>query len=182
MNSKSQYNRCTLPRISFGNHIDTEEELETEEELMVKNEIKKMRKSKREKRMKKLAEEDQKKLDLRKVCIEVKNSINEEEIMKRREKELELKRKLEMAEDEKKKKLDRINEAKRKKERLLRKLRLHGKLRLEGKSREWVEKRSYPWRKYREKVSEDRTENMVMQAMFDDIVSRIPVREKRKEL
>ena len=50
MNSKSQYNRCTLPRISFGNHIDTEEELETEEELMVKNEIKKMRKSKRERK------------------------------------------------------------------------------------------------------------------------------------
>ena len=61
---------------------------------MVKNEIKKMRKSKREKRMKKLAEEDQKKLDLRKVCIEVKNGINEEEILKRREKELELSKKL----------------------------------------------------------------------------------------
>ena len=53
LNSKSQYNRCTLPRIRFGSHRDMEDELETEEELRVKNEKKMMKKEKRKIRMKK---------------------------------------------------------------------------------------------------------------------------------
>ena len=65
INSKSQYNRCSLPRISFNvgsGKPDESEDIESEEEKIVKDQIKEMRKRKGIEKMKRIAEEDAKKL------------------------------------------------------------------------------------------------------------------------
>ena len=60
MNSRSEYNQCSLPRIRFGDHKDEDEDSETEEVRLVNAEIKEMKRRRREKKMKRFAEEDAK--------------------------------------------------------------------------------------------------------------------------
>ena len=73
MNSRSEYNRCSLPRIRFGDHKDEEEDMETEEERLVIAEIKEMKQRKSEKKMQRLTEEDAKRYDMRKAISEIQN-------------------------------------------------------------------------------------------------------------
>ena len=53
LNSKSEFNRCTVPRLTMTTYKETEEEIEKEEKekKMLKEEIRKLKKRKKKKRM-----------------------------------------------------------------------------------------------------------------------------------
>ena len=67
MNSKSEYNRCQIQRITTKSHKDImkEREEETAEEMRLKEEIKLIRKKKREKKI----EKEMSQPSLKRVCL-----------------------------------------------------------------------------------------------------------------
>ena len=72
MNSKSEYNRCTLPRIITKNpkeHLKEENEDKEEEEIL-KSEIRKLRLKKREE----LINRDMGKVSMKRACLEIQNN------------------------------------------------------------------------------------------------------------
>ena len=75
LNSKSEFNRCSLPRLQSGNHKDILKDAknEEEEENILNNEIKKMRKEKKEKEKKEKEEKKRKNPTLEDLCKEIKD-------------------------------------------------------------------------------------------------------------
>ena len=75
LNSKSEFNRCSLPRLQSGNHkeILKEAKNEEEEENVLNNEIKKMRKEKKEKERKEKEERKRKNPTLEDICKEIRD-------------------------------------------------------------------------------------------------------------
>ena len=154
MNSKSEYNRCTLPRIVTRNpkeHLKEENE-EKEEEEILKGEIRKLRLKKREE----LINRDMQNISMKRACLEIQNKNlikwrNRREVQERKRKEEE-KRGEEALEKRK-----RCSLASFKKQALIKTFIKEGKLKKEGKSKEWMEGRKRMWREYREEntISEE---------------------------
>ena len=146
MNSKSEYNRCTLPRISTRNIKECieEEDYEKLEDDILKNEIKKLRVQKRTNKI----NEEMKNMDMGKAILEVQN----ENIIKwreRKEKQVKEREKLDKEEETLKAKLERCRKGEEKRKELLKDLTHRGILKKQGKSEEWRKQRTEDWRKYR---------------------------------
>ena len=151
MNSKSEYNRCQLPRITTKSYKETleEKEKETAEEIRVKEEIKLIRKKKRDKKI----EEDMAQPTLKRVCLEIQN-VNILKWKKRKENEKEKKERQEKKDEENWTKEKRKNVGKKKKEDLLQKLSDQGKIKKQQKPKKWIEEKKKLWRNYREESKE----------------------------
>ena len=148
MNSKSEYNRCVIPRISTERPKDQiiEEEEEKLEDEIFRKEIRRIRNEKRGNRIR----EEMSNINMKRAVLEIQN----ENIMKwKLRKETQLKEKEEN--DEKDKVLVereiRIKKGNEKKKELLSKLRKEGKLAKEKKDSNWIIEKKSLWRDYREK-------------------------------
>ena len=159
LNSKAEYNRCTLPRISTKSkkETDREKEIDDAEEKIFEEKMKILRKEKRTRKLEKLKEKEDSQptlKKLKKICIEIGNE-NIEKWQKRR-KEQEKERKEQEAKEEKEiMKYNRVKEGERKKKDLISNLKKRGKLKLERKSEDWIKERKSFWRNFREKESVD---------------------------
>ena len=122
MNSKGEYNRCVVPRISTKSKKDVfDEKLEEDaEERIFQEKMKELRKEKRIRKLEKLKEKEENQPTLKKlkrICIEIGND-NIEKWNKRKKEELEKKKKLENEIEEDKKKKERRKLAEEKKRKL----------------------------------------------------------------
>ena len=150
LNSKSEFNRCSVPRLTLGTYKDNLEEIKKEEkeEKHLKEEIRKLRKRKPE-------EEG----DLLTVCNEI---ISENYLpwKKRRIQEEIVKEKVERKEEEDWERTKRLNRARWKKKDLIEQIE---KKKKEGKPIEWIQKKQKLWRRYRERISITEAEKIEIQ-------------------
>ena len=177
MNSKSEFNRCVLPRITTEDSKELLEKLKEEDEAEkeIKSKIRLMKKRKKRRK----EEERKRKETLGEVCEDI---LEENEVKwKRRRLEEEVIKKMEERELEKKikygkEKRERIEKAKKKKGELLEQLEKKKEIVIvkEGKSVEWVKKKQASWRRYRERkrIDSEEEEELLMR-----IIEKIPERE-----
>ena len=175
LNSKSEFNRCSLPRLTSGNHRDLLKELreDEEEDKAVTLEIKRLRKVKKEKEAEeKLKNKKRKNPTLEEICKEMKE-VNRHDWNWRRMQEIKRK-KLEDLEDEKEtEKMKRLRKCEKQRTELLSRLRKNGTIELEGRDRNWIEKKKEYWRKYRcADEREDEKEDVLLEKMFNEIMHR----------
>ena len=146
LNSKNEYNRCSIPRLAILPSKDEmmEEIREEQEEKRIRKEISKLRQ-----RLKETGEEPKrKKIKLIDVCNQmIKENYVEWTLRKIRER-----KKREEEEKRETEKIERLNRAKEKKRILLEKI--ERKKIISGPTRRdkiWIENRQQSWRKFREK-------------------------------
>ena len=159
LNSKAEYNRCNLPRISTKSKKDIEKEKESEdaEEKVFQDKIKELKREKRTRRLEKIKEKEESQpllKKLKRICVEITNEnvINWHE---RRKKQEELKRIKEKEEDKEIKRIERVRKGEIKKKELVTKLRSQRMLKPEKKDEKWIENRKSAWRRYRESRIQD---------------------------
>ena len=147
MNSKSEYNRCTLPRISTKGYRESleEEEIEKLEDSILKEEIKKLRYRKRSEKI----EKEMRNIDMKRATLEIQND-NIVKWKERREAQEKQKLKFEEEEEKAKNKLDRLKKCENKRTTLLKKLTEKGIIARKGKDVNWIERKKESWRNYRE--------------------------------
>ena len=166
LNSKSEYSRCTVPRLKVETNAELLEKLlgEKESDRLLKERIRSLKKRKKDPLSticEEIIVENSKKWKKRKLenIVYIRNK-------EREEKELEDK------ENERRK---RIELAEKKKAELLSKLKKKGELRVFGKSVGWIKKKQQLWRKYRDIVgfnSDDEEE--IKREIIDMIPERKP--------
>ena len=134
LNSKSEFNRCTVPRLTLGSYKDNIEEMKEEEKKKkkIKEEIRALKKRKTEKEgnLEELCEEM-----LRENYIPWKRRRIQEEIRIEKESRIE---------EENWERTKRLNRAKWKKKDLMEEIK-----KKEGKPIEWIKKKQKYWRKYK---------------------------------
>ena len=178
LNSKSEFNRCSLPRVTAGSHKELLDTLieEDETEKKVKADIRCMRK--RKKKEKEEIKEGRKE-ELLKLCEEIIAENTQE--WKRRKLDEEGKRKLrEEKEKSEMEKKTRLEKAAKKKKELLEKIEKKngGNIVIikKGKGLQWIREKQKKWREYREReqiTDEDEVE------MRRKLLEKIPTREKK---
>ena len=178
MNSKSEYNRCKIPRICTKTEKDLEKERQEEnaEELRVKDEIKGMRKKKRDKKI----EDEMSQPSLKRVCIEISNEniLNWKE---RKKKEVEKKEKEEKEITEDWERENRKRRGEKEKEALLKKLRVEGKIEKKidrGRRKIVAEEKKKLWKMFREEVKED-TKDIDNEAVEKEVTLISEIEERK---
>ena len=154
LNSKAEYNRCTLPRLctKSGKTIFKEKLEDDAEESIYKEKIKMLRKEKRTRKLEKLKEKEEKQPTLKKlkrICIEISN----ENVLKwkeRKKEEIQKKKKQEKEEEAEMKKFERRKRAEKKKLDIIGKVVEKNRKKLEGRSESWITERKKSWRQYRD--------------------------------
>ena len=177
LNSKSEFNRCSLPRITAGDTKEWLEKLQEEDaaEKKVKASIREMKKRKKR-------EKKEKSPTLEEVCDEIigenkerwkRRKLNEEVIRKLEEKEI-----TRILEEEKERQ-DRLNRARKRKEEFLAKLARRKEIVFvkEGKSTEWIRRKQRQWREFRSKEGLDEEEELDLR---NRIIAKIPERKIKK--
>ena len=162
LNSKSEYTRCSVPRLKVESNSEQLERLigEREQEKRLKENIRNLKKRVKD--------------PLLSLCEEIesnnkikwkKRRLNEEVVMK----EIALQEKLEIE------KLKRLQKAQKKKEELLERIKKKTEFKI-GKSEAWVKKKQKMWRQFREK-NEIRCEDE--EDIKRELMKRIPERVPR---
>ena len=160
MNSKAEYNRCKLPRLTAKSFEEQEKEIEAtkEEEKEMKSEIRKMKLRNREEKEKEKNKQNERDDTLEIICREMKQ-ISEPKWKKRRIEAEEERKILDKKDSDDFEKMKRLNKLKEKKKQLERKLRKEGKKEKESKAESWKELKKKMWRSYRfedESLKEER--------------------------
>ena len=148
LNSKSEFNRCELPRLTVGTRKETLMDLQEDdkETRTWKEKVRKLKKRKKDDKI----EKEMRNPSLHRVCLEILNQDDREWQRKKRRIE---ERKKEIEEDEELhlEKIRRLRKAELKKKELLKELRKKGKVKLTEKERERIEQRKKYWRNFRER-------------------------------
>ena len=167
LNSKSEYSRCSLPRLQMGTHREILEKLQNEklEEKYLEEKIRQMKKRPKEKEK-----------GLERICEEI---IEENRISWKKRKVLRGKEK--KLQDEKDlrdwEKFHRLERAKRKKAELLKRLE-NTEIKVGGKSLTWIKNKQRLWREFREKEGIDKDDE---RELINKLIEKIPIREKKEE-
>ena len=165
MNSKSEYNRCKIPRIVIDTENETYKKLKIQEEndRIKKTSIRMMKKRKK-------SNEKEMKLSLQEICDENRSKWRLREIEKKKEK-LET----EQIERESYERMKRKNRAEMKKKKLIEKIKENSKI-PEKKEINWIQEKKRNWRKYRERNELDEDDE---NAIFNELLLAVPVRKPR---
>ena len=169
LNSKSEFSRCSLPRLMMGNHKDIREELENEklEEKNINEKIRNLKKRPKEKRNDALEE----------ICNEILEE-NRQKWKKRKILRGEEKR-LQDEKDEKDwDKFHRLEKAKIKKKELMERIRKVD-VRIGGKNLNWIRNKQRLWREFREKEGIDKE---MEKDLMKCLIEKVPIRENREGL
>ena len=147
LNSKSEFNRCELPRLKIGTRKQTLQELQEDDDetRKWKDKLRKLKKRKKDERI----EEEMSNPSLRRVCLEILNEDNRAWNAKKRRIEVE-KKAIDEEEESQRKRMLRLAEAEKKKRELLKSLRFKGNLKPTEKERRAIEQRKRYWRSFRE--------------------------------
>jgi len=175
LNSKNEYNRCSIPRLTIAPSRDEimEEILEEQEEKKIKREILKLKQ-----KLRSTGEEPKSK---KRRLIDVCDQIMRENYMTwyiRRKEEERRKREEEIKDKERE---ERLEKARKKKAELLEKIKSKGEISrgLRGRDREWIQRKKENWRKYREQVNMDEIEeNDVYRVLLENVRVREPKVER----
>ena len=154
MNSKGEYNRCIVPRITTKSKEDIyDEKLEEDaKEKIFKDKINELKKEKRIRKLEKQKEEEENQptlKKLKKICIQIGNE-NRDIWKERKKNEKEKKKELEKEEEREIKKNERRRKAAEKKKEFIEKVERKEE-KLVEKSESWVAERKKNWRSYRER-------------------------------
>ena len=180
LNSKSEFNRCSLPRITAGDKKELLETLMEEDaaEKEVKASIRCLKKRKNREKEKKKEESE---TNLEELCEEI---IEENKSKwKRRKLDEEARKKLEEEEIEKlvrenREREERLRKAKIRKEEFLARLARKKEIVIieKGKDKNWIKRKQKQWREYRVKEEIDSEEE---KEMFNKLIMKIPERRRR---
>jgi len=179
MNSKSEYNRCTLPRIVTRSPKEHLKEIEGEKaaEEILKKEIRKLRIKRRED----MINREMKNIDMKRAILEIQND-NILAWKENREKESIEREKLEKVETEKLEREQRLNVAEGKRREFIRSLKLTGKMNKEKKTVKWIEEKKSLWREYIGNNNlEERGENLNL-TLENSLVEGKNVNEENREI
>ena len=163
LNSKSEFNRCSVPRLIMGTYKDNLEEIKKEEDekKKIKEEVRKLKKRK-----------DEDKGDLLEVCKEIYKE-NYLPWKRRKIREESKWEEIERIEKQNWQRTVRMNKAHEKKKELMKRLERKKK---EGKPLEWVNRKKENWRKYRVMNDIDDIDEDEMEEIRRKIILEIPER------
>ena len=161
LNSKSEFNRCSVARLTIGTYKDNVEEMKKEEKEknLLKEEIEKP--------------EDEG--DLEKICDDILKE-NYLQWKKRRIQEEIIKEKIERKEEADWERTKRLNKARWKKKDLLEQIE---KKKREGEPIQWITKKQEYWRKYRERIELKEAE---AEEVRRKIIELMPERKKKVDV
>ena len=179
MNSKSEYNRCTLPRIVTRNPKEHLKEIEGEKaaEEILKKEIRKLRIKRREDMINK----EMKNIDMKRAILEIQND-NIITWKENREKELIERENIEKVETEILEREQRLKVAEGKRREFIRSLKLTGKMDKEKKGEKWIEENKSLCREYRGNNSLEGKWEILNSTLENSLMEGNIVNEENREI
>ena len=176
LNSRNEYNRCLIPRLTIEEERKDEFERMKEEriERETKNKIADLKSIKRDGRKERQAAKRQRRDSLKVICEEI-ISFNDAKWNLRRRREIEEREKENLKEQERKLRLEK---AEIKRHTLLEKIERRGMKEKRIRDREWIKKRTEGWRKFRDKSEMKEEEE---RSFWNNVMEAVPVRESKNE-
>ena len=173
LNSKGEYNRCTIPRLSTKSKkfIIGEKEEDDAMEKLFQSKIREMKSEKRIRKLENIIEKEKEKQPLNKKIRNALIEISNENVVmwrNRRDAELRIREKLEKEDAEKVEKSKRVALAQKKRKLWLEKMKRKGKVSLEKKDSEWIKMKQSYWRNYRESGGGENDEKLELTKKNDE--------------